>query len=666
MNKLLSSTLLLVLLITSCTYVEKIKDGSTAFDRKQYAVAIPMLKKDHKKAKSRIEKGKISYKIANSYTNLNKNQEAIEWYLAAYENGYGVDALKGYAYGLKQSEQYKEAMTAFKNLGIEIGSPYEYRREITACKQAIDWAGESKNPQYSINLADFNTTKSDYAPTVYQDDYLVITSDRSSSLGDDTYNWTGNNFSDLFIVNTESKNVQSFEAPINTADNEGTVSFTEDYTEMYFTRCSNNDKYADTYCYIMRSTYEGGSWSTPEHIKLFEEENVNYGDPSVSKDGSTLYFSANHPDGWGGHDIYLSERTPDGWTDPRLLSRTVNTAGNERFPFIDADTLFFSSDYLPGMGGLDIFRTYKMDNRSWSPAHNLRAPVNSGSDDFSYIVDPRAQKDKDILQIGYFTSTRENGVGGDDIYQFVKRVPPPPPPVDTAAPPPPPIVYKMILEGYVLEKIYESKNNPNSRVLGRKPLNGATVIIQFGNKEETVTVGEDGLFTLTLAEEMDYDFAASKADYLNNNATFTSKGIGKDPNNPVTTYTVEIVLDKIFRNTEITLENIYYDYDQWNIRKDAEPTLNELATLLAKNPQINIQLASHTDCRGNANYNEELSQKRAQSAVDYLISLGIPESRLTPKGYGENSLAIDCGCNRCSEEEHQANRRTTFKILDNL
>ncbi len=664
MTKILTSTLFFSLLIVSCTFVQKIKDGTTAFERKQYSVAIPMLKSDHKKAKSRVEKGKIAYLVAESYTNLNENKNAIEWYLTSYEDGYGVDALKGYAFGLKQNEQYKEAMEAFKNLGLEIGSPYEYRREITACKIAADWADANKSLDYTVNIADFNTAKSDYSPTIYQDDFLVITSDRSASVGDETYNWTGSNFSDLFIVNTQSNSVESFEAPINTKDNEGTVSFTEDYTEMYFTRCANSDKYADSFCFIMKSTYDNGSWSVPEAIKLFEETNVNYGDPAISKDGSTLYFSANHPDGWGGHDIYVSEREPDGWSVPKLLSRTINTLGNERFPFIDEDTMYFSSDYLPGMGGLDIFRSYKIDNKAWSPAHNLKAPVNSGSDDFSYVVDPRAQKDKDILQIGYFTSTRENGKGGDDIYQFIKRVPPPPPPIDTAAPPPPPIVYKMILEGYILEKIYENKDNPNSRVLGRKPLNEALVNISFGAKSETVTVGDDGFFTIVLEEEMDYNFAASKAEYLNNSTTFTSKGIGKDPSNPVTTYTVEIVLDKIFKNKEITLENIYYDYEKWDIRSDAQPTLDELAGILVANPQIRIQLASHTDCRGGTSYNENLSQKRAQSAVNYLISKGIPEDRLTAKGYGENSLAIDCACTRCSEEEHQANRRTTFLILE--
>lgn len=660
MIRIFTSFILISLIFSACTYVQKIKDGPTAYDRKQFSVAIPMLKAEHKKAKSRIEKGKLAYMIADSYNNLNQNPDAIEWYYSAYEDGYGVDALKGYAYGLKENEQYKEAMEAFKNLGIEIGSPYEYRREITACKLSIDWADASKNLSYTIDLASFNTSGAEYSPTIYKDDYLVFTSDRKASTGDDQYNWTGNNFSDLFLVNTKSNTVESFEPLINTTDNEGTVSFTADYAEMFFTRCANDDKYADSYCFIMTSTFEDGAWNTPQKVLLFEEENVNYGDPSISKDGSTLYFSALHPDGWGGHDIWMSERSPDGWSTPKLLGRTINSVGNERFPFINNDTLFFSSDYFSGMGGLDIFKTYKMDGRSWSPAQNLKAPINSGSDDFGYIIDERANKEKDIIQVGYFTSTRANGAGGDDIYTFTKRVPPPPPPVDETKP----IVYKMLLEGYILEKIYATSNDPNSKVLGRKPLNEASVQINVNGKTETVKVGEEGLFKLELSEESDYNFLASKDGYLNNSNFFSSKGIGKDPNNPITTYTVEIVLDKIFTNTEITLENIYYDFNKWDIRRDAQPTLNDMAKILEQNPTIRIQLGSHTDCRGSNGLNEELSQKRAQSAVNYLIEKGINPDRLFAKGFGEKAPSIDCLCSRCSEEEHQANRRTTFKILE--
>ena len=145
---------------------------------------------------------------------------------------------------------------------------------------------------------------------------------------------------------------------------------------------------------------------------------------------------------------------------------------------------------------------------------------------------------------------------------------------------------------------------------------------------------------------------------------FSTVGIAKDPANPIQKYEVELVLDQIFKNKEIVLDNIYYDFDKSDIREDAKPTLNQLANTLKQNPSIKIQLSSHTDCRGNEGYNEELSQRRAQSAVDYLISLGINANRLIAKGYGESNPAVICNCSNCTEEEHQKNRRTTFKILE--
>lgn len=650
------STLLLALLL-SCSYTQKVRDGKTAYERKQFSVATKMLQKEYNKAKTRIEKGKIAFLLGDSYRQLNKSDQSISWFKIAYDNQFGVDALKEYAYSLKKAERYDEAKIAFKELGIEIGSPYEYRREIRACEIAEGWK-KIKYPEYQIDLLQFNTGSADYAPALYKDNQLVFTSDRSASTGDDTYNWTGNEFSDLFVIDLETKNISSFDNRINTPENEGTVSFNQDFSEVYFTRCYGSTKKEDAYCKLMMSEKLGESWSIPRPLP-FVENNVNYAHPAVSADGQELYFSCNHPDGWGGYDIYVAKKTNDDWGEPTLLSRSVNTSGNEKFPTLDGDTLYFSSDFHPGMGGLDIFKTYKYNN-NWAPAYNLKPPLNSGGDDFGYIIDRNAKTEKGVLQKGYFSSTRLDGVGSDDIYSFEKVIPPPEPP----KPEPEVIVYKMILNGYVLEKIYDDPTDPNSKVLGRKPLDGATVKMQFGKEKKEVTVGEDGLFTLELDENTRYDFLASKENYLNNAADFETRGIGKDPNNPIQTFEIEIVLDKIFRDKEIVLENIYYDFDKWDIRKDAQPTLLELTSNLKLNPDIRIQLSSHTDCRGGARYNEDLSQRRAQSAVDFLITNGISPDRLVAKGYGKSVPEINCICSRCTEDEHQANRRTTFKILE--
>ena len=242
-------------------------------------------------------------------------------------------------------------------------------------------------------------------------------------------------------------------------------------------------------------------------------------------------------------------------------------------------------------------------------------------------------------------------------------MPPPPPPPVAERPKEEPKA-KLILDGFVLEKIFQDANNPNSKVLGRKPLPESKVDIKIGNKTETITVDAEGHFRLELSENLDYNFLASRTGYLNNSAKFSTKGIAKDPNNPEQVFEIEIVLDKIYLDKEIRLENIYYDLDKWDIRADAQPTLDRLAETLKLNPKVKIQLSSHTDCRGTDAYNESLSQKRAQSAVDYLITKGIDAQRLEARGYGEGVPEATCACTRCTEDEHQLNRRTAFRVVE--
>lgn len=657
MKYFFSFTFILILLISACTYTQKVRDGKFAYERKQYAVAVDLLNREIKKAKTQKEKAEFSFLLGESYRNINKLSDATIWYKAAYDYGYGTDALKQYAYALKTNQEYLEAIQAFKDLGIEIGSPYEYRKDVAACKVAIQWAKE-KSKEYLIELAEFNSGSSDYAPTLYKDNQLVFTSDRSVSEGEETYNWTGNDFSDLFVVDLNTKDVQPFDNQLNTELNEGTAIFTKDYSEVYFVRCFG-DKKDDYFCKLMMSKLNGNNWTVPVALN-FVQEKINYGHPSISEDGSTLYFSCKSNDGWGGFDIYFTERIPEGWSDPQVMSRSINTPNDEKFPFIDKDTLYFSSNGHTSMGGLDIFKTYRMQNGAWTPPQNLKTPINSGGDDFGYMIDYQTKKEEDVLQIGYFSSTRSEGKGSDDIYRFEKRIPPPEP----EKPEEPEIVYKMILEGYVLEKIYSTPGDPDSKYLGRRPLNKSQVEVNFGKETKNFTVGKDGFFTFELAENTDYSFLGSKAGFLKSETTFSTKGIGKDPNFPIQKFEVELILDPILFNKEIVLEDIYYDFDKWDIRKDAEPSLNRLATTLKLNPNIIIQMGSHTDCRGNDRYNTELSQKRAQSAVNYLISKGIPAERLNAKGFGESVPKADCLCSRCNEEEHQENRRTSFRILD--
>jgi len=676
--KLRTSNLkLLILLLTfsACTYTLAVKDGRTAYDRKQFAVAVPMLQKEFGRAKVRSERGQLAFQLADSYRRTGRDEASLEWFKTAYDNNYGPEALKGYAYALKKLERYAAAREQFKALGIEIGSPYEYRKEITASTVAEGWIKEMKEGNgWKVDPAVFNSPQNDFATMYAPDGRLVFTSDRSMSIGDKNYAWTANKFMDLFIVEPDGASAQEFDLQLNTPGNEGTACFNKTGTEVFFVRAIGAYKGDDSFCKIFVSMRNpDAAWG--EAVPLpFQKEKINYLHPVLSADGTTLYFSCNDPEGWGGYDLWSVRRTTqteNGWDIPKLLSRNINTTANELFPSLEADTLYFASDGHTGMGGLDIFKTYKSDRNTWASPQNLKAPVNSGSDDFAFTVDSKTTRSNvqrptsDILKSGFFTSNRaaEGSRGGDDIFRFEQRVPPPKPPkVDTT--PVKSLAYKMILEGYVLEKIYVDPANPNSQVLGRKPLASATVQAEFGVKKQSFAVAEDGFFRMELAENMDYGFTATLPGYLANSAKFSTRGIAKDPANPVQTFEVEIVLDKIFRDREIVLENIYYDYDKWDIRPDAEPTLNRLAEVLRQNPSVRIQLGSHTDCRGNDSYNAELSQRRAQSAVNYLISKGIATERLSALGYGESQPAALCACSRCTETEHQTNRRTTFKVVE--
>lgn len=649
---------LLLLFIAGCAYTTKVTDGKTAVERKQYSVAIPLLKKEFNRAKLRSEKGKIANNLAYAYEQTGQDEAAETWYLNAYNNSAGTDALKGRAAALKRLERYDEAIEVYTELGLEIGSRYEFRNQILGAQVAMGWLDE-KDKAYQVEAVEFNSQQADYAPVLYSNGQLVISSDRSAATGDETYAWTGDGYSDLFLVDPKSGSVDPFDTRLNTEANEGVPTFSATFDEVIFTRCDAAAKREDAYCGLYHARRQGNAWSLPERLP-FVEVGANYLHPALSADGKTLYYSAKTDNGWGGYDIYVVDRTTDNtWGEPQLLNRSINTQGNEQFPYLDGDTLYFASDGHVGMGGLDIYKVYKMQNGSYSSPQNLKPPLNSGADDFGYTI-LREPSPNGVISVGYFTSSRPGGKGGDDIYRYERRPLPPPPPIDETKP----IVYKNVLDVFVVEDIYADPANPRSKKLGKRPLANASVTIKAGGQERTVNTNDEGLLSIVLGENVDYTFLAEEENYLSNNGKFSSKNLPKDPNEPEKRYDLEIKLDKIFRNQEIVLENIYYDFDKSFIRDDAKPSLDKLIEILQVNNQLNIELGSHTDCRGRANYNEELSQRRAQAAVEYLIDNGISAERLLAKGYGASQPAIECICARCTEDEHQTNRRTTFRILE--
>ncbi len=641
--------------LASCSYTIKVRDGDTAYDRKQFAKAIPYFNKDYSKEKSRVQRGRIALKLGNSYQRLNDPTSALEWYRIARDNQAGIDALKGYAYTLKMLERYDEAKEAFVQLGEEIGSTYEFRREIESCEFSKKWLSDTVNRPYFLTSSELNSKYGDYAPFLTPRGALLFTSERPSPQSEDRYTWTGKPYADILIADqTKGLFPDTLLNRINTAAHESNLVLTTDGATLYFTRCGGLPETADQYCRIWTSTQTEGAWSDPVPLPFCTGE-FNYGHAYPLPMGKGIIFASNDPLGFGGYDLYTSQPTVNGWSEPAILPPNINTQGDEMYPYIDADTLYFASDFHPGMGGLDIFSSVRLSARSWSTPVNLRAPINSGADDFGLIWTPDR---KSSLLNGYLSSSRPDGLGGDDIYLVSERVikKPPPPPM------PPSLTFTWKLEVHTLSKILQIPEDPNSAVLGRRYLNGANVRMTGGKDTSFISPANQSVF-ISIQPGTKYTFSATAPGFLNTTVPFSTLDLSPDPDNPNQVLQLEIVLDKRYVDQEIVLENIYYDFDRWDIRSDARPALLRLATVLRANPDILIELASHTDCRGGTLYNQELSQRRAQSAVDFLIQNNIESNRLRARGYGESRPANDCSCSQCSEQEHQANRRTTFRIL---
>lgn len=657
--QLLVFTIVLII-ISSCNVNKNIKDGKTAFEHKQYAVAAELLEEEYKNENDKEEKAELAYFLGESYRNNNENKSAAKWYDKAVELGYGTKALYEMAYVLKKLEKYELAGRYFKEILEYTDRKEEIRKEILKCQQALSLKRMVNTQEYEIESMAFNTDASEYSPQLFAQNELIFTTDEKSGQGKD-YKWTGRGFSDIVKYNIGSNSSSDFSKVINTNDNEGSATFNQTRDKIFFTRCF--DEESDHYCKIMVSSKEGKSWSAP--VGVFPmDPSVNYRDPVLIENDSVLIFSCDDPKGYGGKDLYYSVlEEGDQWSVPDLMPPSINTIGDERFPTSNDDTLYFSSNYLAGLGGLDIFKTYLRQDNSWSPPENMNAPFNSSDDDFGLIFSPYQ---RDYVEIeGYFTSDR-GGASKDDIYHFIKRSENK---LDTAA-----LVIEeeeveekkeliTVLNLKIVENSYAIESDPNSLLLGTKSVADATVNIEFNGNKESFLSDEKGNVLIPVDSETAYGFLIGKKEYLNARGEFSFHSDAVDIEEGLKTFSKEITIDRIFPDIEITLDNIYYDLDKDFIRDDAKPALDKLFEMLYDNPALTIQLSSHTDCQGEDDYNQDLSQRRAQSAVNYIVEKGIPSDKIKAQGYGESELAISCECDDCSENEHQLNRRTTFKIL---
>ncbi|MEC3878688.1 OmpA family protein [Parapedobacter sp. 10938] len=583
--------------------------------------------------------------LAYCYVQMKDYEAAENWYARVVTTeSSDPENLIHYGEVLKMNGKYAEAKKQLEAYAEQSNDRDRVAVQLAGCDSAIVWMADPT--VHNLRNEGINTSLSEFAVFPVGDKVYYAGEPDAHMRGVGTYGWTGNSFLRVYTADRGTDNMLS-DAVIavdginNAPFHMGPVAANAEGTTLYVTRTyagkegnvsrEERRKYlTNTLELYIYTQGDDGSWqSAPFPYNNVEEYSL--GHAAVSTDGNVLYFVSDMPGGQGGTDIWYSERqTNGGWGTPVNAGGTVNSAGDEFFPNIGPDgTLYYSSDGFAGMGGLDVFETTG-SRQQWTSPRNLRFPVNSAGDDFAYLL----TYEREEGFAGYLSSNRKGGIGGDDVYSFTFEKP------------------KIII---VLRGTTADKHT------GQR-LAEATVTLYDGDREIIAKRNSDGkgTFEFILDKGMSYTVLGQKAGYHADSAKVNTLGITTSD-----TLEVALLLEPVFEvGKTFELENIYYDFDKHNIRPDAAAILDELVRTLRDNPTLKIELSSHTDSRGSDAYNMALSQRRAQAAVDYLVSQGIARERMVAKGYGETRLVNDCGNGvPCSREQHQANRRTEVTVL---
>ena len=630
---------------------KKAERAYSAYNAGEYYEAIDEFKDTYSKTKraDQATRTEFIYMIAECYRLINDPRNAETWYKLAVRSSFSrPEAQYWLASSMKKNGKYQQAIDEFKKYKQVAPTDARADQEIRACELALEW---QRNPDaYTVEeLKDLNSREADFSPAFGRDDFGVIyfTSSRDDAAGNKTHGTTGQGFTDIFESRLDKKSKWSIPVPVDIINSEfedGTPFFTNGYKELYFTRCEAGRR-EQKGCEIMYSKKTGESWSEPESLKILPDSLVA-AHPALTSDGLTLYFVSDMGGGSGGKDIWKVTRddaASNTWSKPVNAGPDINTSGDEVFPFVRSNgTLYFSSDGLIGMGGLDIFKATAQPDGSWT-VQNMRAPINSFADDFGITFENENER-------GILSSTRK-GRGNDELYSF--EFPP--------------------LKFNVTGLVKDEKTGA--------PISASTVqLIASDGSNLQAETGQSGDFRFALKPDVDYIFLASKGGYLNGKEKETTKGQEKSRD-----FLVTILLTAI--DKPIELPNIFYDFNKWDLRPESMVSLDKLVETLADNPNVTIELMSHTDSRDTEEYNYELSQKRAQSVVQYLIEKGVEPERLSAKGYGESSpKVVDASVlaqapflktgttlteqyiNSLASEEQkeiaqQVNRRTEFRVL---
>ena len=657
MFKKYSILFLLGIFFTSC-HTDKLsnKKALKHFDKGEYELTIKELLPLAQKG---FQLDQTNFLLGESYRLSNRITQSLPYYQQAQAKGY-VDKMLPYymamaAKSIGNYELTKSYLSEF--VKSKPSRLYQIKSEIE-----LENLGQipdllKKQSPVTLQALSGNTSKTEFDAKKIGDE-LIFTSSSKPEI------YKNNGLPFLGIVKAPLKNPgeignQSIfsSALFKENANDGTPAFTKDGSTVVFARGNtgkSKDPSPDVDLYMSKKT--GNAWSEPERLSISDSIAWD-GSPSFSADERTLYFSSNRRGGKGGVDLYRVPIDNSGrFGRPINLGSTINTPGDELFPYVSANgKLYFSSDGHPSIGGLDLFVASRNENEI--VVEHLGVPINSIGDDFAISFSDSTQ--------GYISSNRPGGKGDDDIYFFKSTgsedrwwTTAPPPVIDT--------VNKKIVNYFVQVKVVDPSGNPIDSVKINVRKNGQTLSNEKTNKKGFIEL-------IDMAENDELVFKCDKEDFITVRSSFSMEGktipeslLKKEMTD--TTFQVIITMDRPEIGKEISklyeINSIYYDLDKADIRTDAAEELDKIVQFLTDNTQMNLELGAHTDARASTGYNLKLSQRRAESAVNYIIRRGIAKDRIKPKGYGEGQLINECSDGvECPEEMHQQNRRTEFKII---
>ena len=591
-------TVVLVSFMFSCSADRNIKRGEKYLSLGEYFDAGNEFKQAYSKTppKERARRGQIASKMALCYERINATQKAIAAYrnVIRYKQDDGETHLS-LARQLLKNGNYKEAVQEFRVALDSIPDSRLAREGLTAATQAPDW--KKAGSRYSVKKMDvFNSRRAEYSPMLFGDQHeqLYFTSTRNESQGDELSGITGTKAADIFMSQKDDKGKWSRPEPVsgglNSNYDEGACCFSVDGREMLITQCVMDANYP-RYAKIMQSNRSDAAWGKPTAVELSKDTLSSFAHPAISPDGRWLYFVSDMPGGQGGLDIWRVRIVAGGYGGVENVGTPINTPGDEMFPtFRPNGDLYFSSNGHPGLGGLDIFIATVGNDRRWHLEHP-GYPLNSQGDDFGMTFEGPHNR-------GFFCSNRGDGRGWDHIYSFEK----------------PEII--QTVKGWVYE--LDGYELPAAQVY----------MVGDDGTNLKLSVKGDGSFEQVLTPGVNYILLATCQGYLNHKEELHIVETQESEE-----HTLQFPLASI--SVPVMIDNIFYDFDKATLRPESTAALDDLVKLLQENPNVTIELSAHCDYKGSDAYNERLSQRRAESVVNYLIEHGISSDRLTPVGYGK-------------------------------